>query len=227
MTGYTTFGGTSGATPIVAGHVGLTIQMWTEGAFGNQLEHAREERFLNRPQFTTTKALLINTAKQYEFSGLNHDATRTHQGWGFPDVKTMYSRRDNMLIINESVILRTLETNRQEVQVKEGATDLTLTLVYADPVGVVGAQIQRVNDLDLKVTAPDGKIYWGNFGLTENMYSVADGVKDSLNTVENVILRNPMAGTWTVEVTAAEINQDGHTETEALDTDFALVVSQQ
>src|SRR6185503_20323605 len=29
------FGGTSGATPIIAGHVGLFFQMWSEGIFGN------------------------------------------------------------------------------------------------------------------------------------------------------------------------------------------------
>jgi len=38
-TSYTsTFGGTSGATPIIAGHVGLFFQMWSEGIFGNPVD---------------------------------------------------------------------------------------------------------------------------------------------------------------------------------------------
>ena len=47
-------------------------------------EDVASYRFKNRPHFTTTKALLIHTAKQYKFEGENHDLTRTHQGWGFP-----------------------------------------------------------------------------------------------------------------------------------------------
>jgi hypothetical protein len=32
---YSSFGGTSGATPIVAGHIALLYQMWSDGVFGN------------------------------------------------------------------------------------------------------------------------------------------------------------------------------------------------
>ncbi|CAN0579034.1 unnamed protein product, partial [Laminaria digitata] len=32
---YTNFGGTSGATPIVSGHVVMLYQMWSDGVFGN------------------------------------------------------------------------------------------------------------------------------------------------------------------------------------------------
>src|SRR5690606_8084032 len=34
---YTQFSGTSGATPIVAGHFGLLFEMWSTGAFGNEV----------------------------------------------------------------------------------------------------------------------------------------------------------------------------------------------
>ncbi|MFT7667858.1 MAG: hypothetical protein ACI8X5_000543 [Planctomycetota bacterium] len=38
-------------------------------------------------------------------------------------------------------------------------------------------------------------------------------------------VQNASAGTWTIEVLADEINQDGHVETGALDTDYALVIN--
>ena len=43
-TSYTTFGGTSGATPIVAGYLGLTLEAYTNGLF-KQLSHPLEQRF--------------------------------------------------------------------------------------------------------------------------------------------------------------------------------------
>src|SRR5690606_6172556 len=66
-TTYTTgFGGTSGATPIVAGYTGLTIELFTDGLFGHTPATSWQDRFSVKPHFTTTKALLINTARQYD-----------------------------------------------------------------------------------------------------------------------------------------------------------------
>src|SRR5690606_19661474 len=69
---YASFGGTSGATPIVAGHNVLAIQMFTDdsatpgfGPFGNQLRVPNGSRHVNRPKFTTLKALQIISARQY------------------------------------------------------------------------------------------------------------------------------------------------------------------
>ena len=45
------------------------------------------------------------------------------------------------------------------------------------------------------------------------------------DTVENVLVQAPAAGTWTVEVIATAVNVDGHVETAATDADYALVVS--
>lgn len=227
----TSFGGTSGATPIVAGHVGLTIELWTNGVFGNPLipraagEDIASFRFKNRPHFTTTKALLIHTAKQYKFEGENHDLTRTHQGWGFPDLKEMHTRGRSMIVVDETDVLRNLERRTYTLDVRAGAPDFKATLVYADKEAAVPATIHRVNNLDLKVTAPDGTVYWGNNGLKAGMTSTPGGEHNVLDTVENVIVANPRAGTWKVEVIADEINADTHLETPGVDADYALVVS--
>jgi hypothetical protein len=51
------------------------------------------------------------------------------------------------------------------------------------------------------------------------------GSADTINTVENVFIQNPAAGTWTIEVQAVEVNEDVHTETPSVDDqDYALVV---
>lgn len=223
--GYTTFGGTSGATPIVNGHLGIILEMFTDGLFGNPLKYPLEERFLNRPHASTAKALLINSARQYEFKGLDHDMTRVHQGWGHPSLDNLYRLRDQIFIIDEDQNLQAMESKSWDLEVAQGQPQLTVTLVYTDPAGMVGAQIHRVNDLDLIVTSPDGTQYFGNYGLSDQTESRPGGSKDSLNTVENVIVKSPTTGIWKVEVRASEVNQDGHVETPEIDADFALVAS--
>lgn len=225
-TGYTSsFGGTSGATPIIAGHVGLTIQLWTDGVFGNELKAPKEDRFANRAHFTTTKAILINTATQYSFEGKSHDRTRVHQGWGFPSVKNMLDMRKKMMIVNEDDVIGNLESKTYKVNVVAGEKTFKATLIWNEPAPAINAAKQLINNLDLKVTSPDGTVYYGNNGLLENMYSTSGGEANNIDNVENVFVANPAAGTWTVEVIADELNQDNHKETTELDADFALVVS--
>ncbi len=224
-TGYRpNFGGTSGATPIVAGHVGLSIEMWTDGIFGNTLKAPKSDRFGNRPHFTTTKAILICTAKQYTFQGKSHDRTRVHQGWGFPDLKQMYDSRSKLFVVNEDDVLKNLETKTYQITVAPGEPEFKATLTFAEPEATVNSTIQRINDLDLKVTDPNGTVYLGNHGLLEEMYSKSGGSADTIDTVENVFVKNPQAGTWKVEVIVSELNADNHLETSEMDIDYALVV---
>ncbi len=226
------FGGTSGATPIVAGHLALTLEMWTDGIFGNELPRVDGDRYDNRPHFTTAKALMINTAQQYAFEGEAHDLTRVHQGWGFPSLSNMFNGRNQIFVVNEDVVLEQGEAAEFTVTVADGTSltapkqpELKVTLVFADPEGNVAADVDRINNLDLKVTAPDGTIYWGNVGLLAGNYSKAGGTANTVDTVENVFIRNPAAGEWKIEVLATELNADGHVETSTVDADFALVVS--
>jgi len=50
-------------------------------------------------------------------------------------------------------------------------------------------------------------------------------VSNTVDTVENVFVQNPLAGAWTVEVFGDVIVQDSHLETPALDADFSLFVT--
>jgi hypothetical protein len=77
----------------------------------------------------------------------------------------------------------------------------------------------------LKVISPSNVTYWGNNNLYVSPYSAAGGSADHKNTEEAVILQNPEAGDWTIEIHADEIIQDSHVETGTLDADYALVVS--
>jgi len=214
---------TSAATPCVAGYVGLIQQMWSEGVFGNTPTGSTV--FERRAKASTVRALLVNSATQYPFSGLNHDLTRTHQGWGLPDVETLHDNRAAMLIVNEDDVITEGSSKAYSISVPVGLPDLKVTLVYMDPPGTTSASQHRINDLSVKVTAPSGISYWGNNGLLTGNWSASGGSSNTIDVIENVFVQNALAGNWTVEVFADEINQDGHVETPGLDADFALVVS--
>jgi len=219
---YTNFCCTSGATPIVAGHFAIFFQMWHNEVFGND---SGATVFDSRPHMTLSKAMLINTAKQWPFSGTGHDRNRFRQGWGMPDLTYLYSVRNKMFLVNESDVIEELETASYQIFASPLYGALKVTLVYADPAGPVSATQHRINDLSLKVTSPSGTVYWGNNGLTSGNWSTPGGVSNTKDTVENVFIQTPENGNYTVEVIADEIAEDSHLETPELDADFALVVS--
>ncbi len=217
------FGGTSGATPMIAGYVGLFFEMWDDGIFGNDVD-PQGSVFENKAHVVTAKAALINTAEQYPFSGTNHDLTRMHQGWGIPNVQKLYDYRDDIFIIDETDVIEPFEVLEYVLAVKADAPELKVTMSYKDPPGNPSVKEQhRINDLTLKVISPSGEFYWGNNGLYTEVWSEPGGEADTKNTVECVFIQDPEPGPWTVQIYADEIIEDSHIETTALDADFALV----
>jgi hypothetical protein len=112
-------------------------------------------------------------------------------------------------------------------------------MIFSDPPGSTAAAQARINNLDLKVTDPNGTVYWGNNGMIAQSiavgtaaynqgsnYTAPGGAPNTVDTVENVVVQNPAAGVWTVQVIGAEIVQDARLETPGVtDADFALVVT--
>ncbi|NBD08932.1 S8 family serine peptidase [Corallococcus silvisoli] len=222
---YTEFGGTSSATPQTAGHFGLLFQMWHQGVWAGH--GGKLDVFTSRPQMATAKALMINHAWRYNWlaGGANGDIDRFKQGWGTSDVKRLLDRAPVTSIIDETDVVGPLGVKSYSVKVATGQTELNVTLAYTDPMGTVGAAQARINDLSLRVTAPNGTVYWGNNGLTAGNVSTPGGTSNKVDTVENVFLQNPAAGLWKVEVLGDEVIQDNHLETPAVDADFGLVVN--
>ena len=224
---YTGFSGTSSATPIVNGHVGIIQEMFTNGLFGNPLPlpATPANRWQNRAHASTTKALLCNTAAQYAFSGVAHNLTRTHQGWGFPSLSRLYDNRNNIVVLDEYDSLQVGQSRSYLVWVAPGTVEFRATMVYSDPAAVALAAITLINNANLKVTRlSDGTFWWGNNGLDANNFSTSGGVPNARDTLEAVYLSAPAAGIYQVTVEATSIVQDGKVETPQLDLDYALVM---
>ncbi len=194
---YNDFGGTSGACPIVAGAAGLAYQMYEENHFGNNPAG-------DMPKPSTVKALLIANAYQYPLDR----ATRYRQGWGLVDVGRIHEAAHHQLIVDADTPLSTGQSWSADVNRFNGSEPLKISLVWSDEPGETSSSKALINDLDLKVTAPDGTIYRGNSGLVDDIWSTSAGSWDRLNNVENVFIESPQDGTWTVEVTADNVAMD-------------------
>jgi uncharacterized membrane protein len=210
---YGGFGGTSGATPIVAGASGLVYQMYGDDFFGNNPQG-------EIPHAATVKAILIADAYQYEFA----QADRFQQGWGGVDVGRVYDIAKNHFIVNEEVNLQTGEFVNYSIAPRSSGP-MKISLVWTDVPGTTSSSQHLINDLNLKVTDPQGTVYWGNIGLETSKWSSSGGSADTLNNVENVFIENPTPGNWTVEIIAENIAMDGNIGTVEFDQHFALVAS--
>jgi hypothetical protein len=208
------FGGTSGSCPIIAGAAGLVYQMCEENLFGNNPGG-------DIPLTSTVKGLLIATATQYPFD----DATRYQQGWGYANAGQVAATAPYTEVLDGGVNLETGETWSTTVQRYSALEPLKITLCYPDYQGWANSNPCLVNDLDLKVTAPDMTVYWGNVGLVDSHFSSSGGSADRLNNVENVFIESPIAGTYTIEVIAHNIARDKVESTPEMDQDFSLIAN--
>ncbi len=212
--GYTSsFGGTSGATPVAAGAVGLIYEMYKENHFGNNPG-------MRMPHASTVKAILIADAYQYEFS----QGDRFAQGWGLMDVGNVYNIGENHFIDDENNALRTGDVISYKIT-PTTSTPLKISLVWTDVPGTTSSSMHLINDLSLRVTDPNDVVYHGNFGLDGSKWSLSEGGRDHINNVENVFIENPISGEWTIEVMGENIPMDGVPETSEVDQSYALVAS--
>ena len=142
--------------------------MWADGVFDGGPGKGRDV-FTSRPHAATAKALLINTAKQFPFTGTTHDMTRTHQGWGTVSGASLRLARANgwklPVLVNETDLLTNGQTRRYPVTSAAKAVQGNPGLHRPGRATDRGA-VARVNDLTLKVTAPNGTVYYGNNGLS-------------------------------------------------------------
>jgi hypothetical protein len=84
-----------------------------------------------------------------------------------------------------------------------GGQPLKVSLVWTDFASTETAAANLVNNLNLTVTGPGGVTYRGNvFG---GGWSTTGGSADNVNNVENVYVQSAAAGTWTVQVSGANV----------------------
>jgi serine protease AprX len=219
---HTAFTGTSAATPAVAGHAGVMVEMWRAGVF-----HGGDAGAVPSPTPSTAmaRALLINGAVAYPFSHAADDLGRYRQGWGTPDLLSLWGAAPRKWVADERAPLATGEGWARVFEVREGEPRLAVTLSWTEPPALPLAARTLVNDLDLRVISPSGAVYHGNHGLHDGAWSAAGGGPDATNPVENILVSAPEPGLWQVEVAARSVPVDAWDATPRIDAAFALVAT--
>jgi serine protease AprX len=174
---YAYMGGTSMATPIVAGSVALLR------------EHFMDNRGVT-PKPSLIKAALIAGAVD-----MGSGYPSNNQGWG----RVSLDRSLNIGYINETRSLRTGETAKYSYTA-DGTDQIKISLVWTDYPGSTSAATTLVNDLDLIITSPSGKVYVGN-----DFSSPYNNNWDYKNNVENVFISLSEKGTYTIEIDAYNV----------------------
>jgi len=192
---YTRMGGSSMAAAV------------TGGALALLREQLNKQLNMPDPSSALLKALLINGAEP-------QTGNTAEEGFGIMDLAgtALALKEGTFKITDEKTTLKEGETKEYKLQVTDTSMPMKVTLTWVDPPGTPGSGSALVNNLDLIVQDPSGKIYYGNdFN--------GQGKTDDKNNTEQVSIPVSQTGEYIIKVQAAKIGLAGG-------QDFALVYGQ-
>ncbi|MFE8599426.1 S8 family serine peptidase [Archangium violaceum] len=201
--------GTSHSTPAVAGGAALLYQY-----FINQ--------GMAPPSPAMAKAYLMNSTRYMSGTGANDSLYSNNQGTGLMDLGMAFDSVPRMLDDQnpDNLFTATGQTRTFSGAISDSTKPFRVTLAWTDAPGSTTGSAWK-NNLDLTVTVGENT-YKGNVFTGAN--SVTGGTADGSNNVESVFLPAGSEGSYTVTVTATNINSDGVPNNgTALDQDFSLV----
>lgn len=179
--------GTSMSGPVVAGAVTTLNELY------------RKQNSGATPKASLIKALLCNTAE--DLGNMGPDYTF---GFGM-----LNARRAAEAIENTRYFISSIAPSTNTITVPAGVRRLKVMLYWADPAAAANTATTLINDLDLTVTAP-GPVTHFPLILDANPLNVnvaAAEAADHINNIEQVVIENPVAGSYDLNVTAFNVPQ--------------------
>lgn len=182
---YTRMGGSSMAAAVSGGALALLE------------EYLKDQKGLNTPSAALLKALLINGAQ------LTKEGPSEQNGFGIMDLAgTILPLQDNSFKIAD---IKDSMYDGQSLEYHFNVTDASrpfkTTLAWTDPVSATGSGSQLVDNLDLEVVDPQGRVWLGNDFKSQ-------GVSDSKNNVEQICITKPLPGQYTIRIKANHLVGD-------------------
>ncbi|HEX3129172.1 MAG TPA: S8 family serine peptidase [Thermoanaerobaculia bacterium] len=210
--GTITMSGTSMASPGAAGLTALIRQYYTDGWYPTGGK-------VSTDGFTPSAALLRATLVNSAVSMANTTAIPANcQGWGrvLLENALSFTGQTRKLFVKDTDSFNTGSTNEDRTYnfTVSAGEPLKVTLAWTDFPSTPAASVNLNNDLDLIVTGPSGT-FLGN--VFASGLSTTGGTGDRRNTLEQVLIAAPSAGSYTVTVRSVNV-PDGPQP-------FALVVT--
>lgn len=199
-TSYSILSGTSMSSPSAAGSAALLVHQYRNLFPGGDM------------RASTLKGLILHTATDIGNPGPDY-----HYGWGLINTKEAvdHIRREAEFPGLEGIIedqVTTVQPTQSFTFSWDGVSPIRATLCWTDPAasstGVHDSRVSRlVNDLNLKLVAPDGTEYFpfvmpyvGTWTVASMSAHATTGVNNTDN-VEQVLVSNPgQSGLWRAEV---------------------------
>ena len=205
--------GTSWSSPTIAAAAALVRQYYSDGYYPTGAPVASDRL---APSAALVKATLIAAARPVTYSSTNDNnrvpapaAPNYEEGFGFPVLgNILHLPGDRAVLTARDVALANGLTEgasfASKVSVRAG-TPLRIALVWTDPAGGVHTAVNDktpvlVNDLDLQVVDPSGRVLFGN----DSLHS---GQPDRLNNAEALTFDAPASGVWTISVAAHHLGE--------------------
>lgn len=216
--GYALVCGTSMASPHVSGAVALFFERY-RNLYGVD------------PSPALVKAAFLPVARDLAGNldadgGILGHPFDSKQGWGRLDVRAVLNPPGEVFYFDqEDIFNETGQSWSVDISPSSPLKTLKAMLVWTDAPGHGNGGVTHAwnNDLDLTLTDGTNTYNGNNFG--SDGLSVSGGSNDFMNNTEGIFLHPSQPGTFTVTVTAANINSDGIPNNDfATDQDFALVI---
>ena len=187
---YEYMSGTSMSTPGVTGSVAL-------------LYEAYKKKYNEFPTSSLAKALVCNTAKDLGNPGPDYQ-----YGFGRIDILKAVESVEDASFFEGNV--KNTQTVEHEFTIESGVDQLKITLVWNDRPAYPGVASALVDDMDLSIEKPDGGIVYPLVLNPLAPSSIAENKTDNINNIEQVVIKQPIAGTYKIKVRGKTIQVENN-----------------
>ncbi|MCH2133998.1 MAG: S8 family serine peptidase [Phycisphaerales bacterium] len=188
--GYSVRSGTSMATPVVTGIIGLMAEALEQASGGSRTALP-----------STIRMILCHTAEDRGNIGPDYQT-----GWGLVDAEKAVAEIAIQHWIEEEISSGEVFMKTVDLTPDQATSPLKVTMAWDDPASVPGNDAGLIDDLDLMLQAPDGTLHYPwTLQPSDPEAPAVRNSADRENNIEQVVVDQPDAGAWNIIVAAGQL----------------------